>query len=265
MPAYRGSVSYVPSGFDLAKLGASALMTMNAGRSNAAASHMSGVGAGSRIRLRSKQGPRKGSRKSFAAKVRSLAPYKHHTVNDSVASQQSMTHNTVYTTSLTQKISQGDDNVSRDGDAIVIAGIKVQGSVVTAAASGAYMFRVMLCFSGEEYNVSGSSSGLGPTEIFLPSNGSSFLANACVNPKAVTVLHDELVDINSLIASTRDLKNVAFKVNLNQKFPYQATASIYGKVKNLYLVVVGSVVGGTAGTTDVGQHFFNVDIVFQNA
>jgi len=264
MPAYRGSLmSYAPSAFDLAKFGASALMTMNNNRS-ATASAFRGVGSSTRTRLRRKKS-RGGSRSSFAAKVRALAPYKHHTVNDSVASQQAMTHNTVYTTSLTQKISQGDDNVSRDGDAIVIAAIKVQGTVVSAAASGAYMFRVMLLWSGEEYNVSGSSSGLGPTEIFLPSSGSSFLANAIVNPKAVTVLHDEMIDINSLIASTRDLKNVAFKVSLGQKFPYQATASIYGKTKNLYLVVVSSVVGGTAGTTDSGQHFFNVDVIFQNA
>jgi len=264
MPAFRGSLmSYAPSAFDLAKFGASALMTMNANRS-ATASAYRGIGASTRTRLRRKKS-RGGSRSSFAAKVRALAPYKHHTVSDSTASQQNMTHNTPYTTSLTQKISQGDDNVSRDGDAIVIAAVKVQGAVVTAAASGAYMYRVMLLWSGEEYNVSGSSSGLTSTEIFLPGTGGSFIANAIVNPKAVTVLHDEMIDVNSLIASTRDVKDIAFKVNLGQKFPYQASASIYGKTKNLYLVVIGSVVGGTGGTTDCGQHFMNVDIVFQNA
>jgi len=265
MPVDRfRAMSYAPNAFDLAKFGAAALMTMGRGGS-ASADHISGIGAGSRIRLRSKRSRRGSRRKSFAARVRALAPYKHHTVSDSTAAQQNMTHNTIYSTSLTQKISQGDDNVSRDGDAIVIAAVKVQGSLVTPTASGAYMFRVLLLWSGEEYNVSGSSAGLASTEIFLPSTGGSFMSNAIVNPKAVTVLHDEMVDINSLIASTRDVKDIAFKVNVNQKFPYQSTASIYGKTKNLYLVVIGSVVGGTGGTTDVGQHFMNVDIVFQNA
>lgn len=221
----------------------------------------SGFGS-TRTIVRRRKPRRFGTSNSFARRVRSLAPYKHNTLTDQAVA---MTHATIYTRSLTSKIAQGDTNADRDGDAVHLTSLKVKGAISAAAATGAYMYRILIGFSGEEYNVTDTNAGLTFAEIFLPNNGMSFGVNSNINPKAFTVLHDEIIDLNSLIAAAADVKTFAFNVAINQKFPYQATGSVYGKTKNLYMVVIGNVVGGTGGTTAVGSYYINTDLVFQAA
>jgi len=122
------------------------------------------------------------------------------------------------------------------------------------------MYRVLVLWSGEEYNVTASTSGLTYAEIFHP-NANTFACNGIVNSKAVTVLHDQMVTINSLLTTTAEAVQLDFKVPLNTRFAYQAAGSTMGKVKNLYVVVIGSIVGG-AGS--VGNFFFNTDLIFQD-
>jgi len=205
----------------------------------------------------------RGRSNTFAAKVRNLSGYKHNTQSSSSVSS-TMTHQTIYTSNMTALITQGDGNTNRDGDGVHLTALKVKGVIHTAAASGAFCYRVLVGWSGEEYNVTGSNAGLTSTELFLPSQGGAFFVTANVNPKAFTCIHDELIDINSLIATTADLKTIAFNVKINQKFLYQASASTFGKTRNLYVVVIGGVVGGTSGTTSCGSFFFDTDLVFQD-
>ena len=204
------------------------------------------------------------SRKTFAKRVRSLAPYKHNTLNDTT-NQTAMTHGTIYTTNLTSKVGQGTTNTDRIGDFIHPVSLKCRGVINTPATTGAFEYRILVGYSGEEYNVSASNAGLITSEIFLPSTGAGFTTNAIVNPKAFTCLYDEVVDINSLVATASDLKSVAFTVPLAGKFPYQSTGSVFGKVKNLYMVVIGNVIGGVVGTTATGTYLFNTDLVFQDS
>jgi len=240
---------------------------MSMGASGRGVPNAGSVAGTSRSVVRAKRVPRqrRGSRGSFAAKVRSLAPYKHSTLNDSVNTS-SMTHNTIYTTNITAQITQGDGNANRDGDAVILVSLKVKGAIHSPAATGAFMYRLIIGWSGEEYAVTGSSSGIVDAELILPNQGTSFKANANVNPKAFTVLHDEMLEINSLIASSTDVKSFAFNVPFSgAKFAYQASASTFGKLKNLYCIVIPSVVGGSGGVTACGSFFINTDLVFQNA
>ena len=202
-----------------------------------------------------------GSRNSFAKRVRNLAPYKHNTINDS-ANTTTMTHNTIYTTNITAKVAQGLTNTDRIGDFIHLSAMKVRGLIVTPAVTGAFAYRIIVGYSGEEYNVTASNAGLVASEIFLPSTGAFVVGQAIINPKAFTCLYDEIVDINSLTATAQDLKSVQFKVNLNARFPYQASTSTMGKTRNLYFVIIGHVVGGVAGTTSTGTGSFNSDLIF---
>lgn len=208
-------------------------------------------------------GPRRkaGKRQSFATKVRSIAPYKHNTLSDSTNTS-AMTHNTVYTTNLTSKIAQGDDNTARDGDAVFLTNAKIRGAYHSPATTSSTVVRILVGWSGEEHNVTASNAGLVSTEIFLPSSGGGLLSTAIVNPKAFTVLHDYVIDTNSLVAASTDVTSFAFNVPIKQKFLYQNTASVFGKVRNLYIVVIGSIIGG-AGS--VGTFLINSDVVFQNA
>jgi len=218
-------------------------------------------GGGTRTMTRRKKRKGFGGGKSFAQRVRNLAPYKHNAISDS-AINPTLTHNSIYTTTLTSKIAQGDDNASRDGDRINLVALRVSGCVHSSAAvTGANTYRLLVLWSGEEYNVTASTSGLTLAEIFLPTGG-GLVSRAIVNPKAVTVLHDVMVDIDSLITTTANVSSFDFKVPINQIFSYQGTGSVFGKMKNLYLVVIGSIIGGSGS---VGTALINTDLIFQNA
>lgn len=206
---------------------------------------------------------RRGKYKTFAQKVRNVHGYKHNTLSSSAVSNV-MTHQTIYTTNLTSKIVQGDSNADRDGDSVHLTAFKLKGVIHSPTTAGAYVYRVLVGWSGEEYALTASSAGLTSAELFLPNQGGAFFATANVNPKAFTVIHDEIIDINSNITATSDLKSIAFNVPIKQKYAYQSTGSTFGKFKNLYIVVISGVVGGTSGTTASGSYFFDTDLIFQN-
>lgn len=206
----------------------------------------------------------KSKRKSFAARVRALEAYKHNTINDSVNAAAGITANTIYTNSITTKVTQGDTNADRTGDAIQLVALKIKGVINSATTAGAYGYRILVGWSTKQFNVSGSAAGLGLTDIFLPSTGANWTPSAIVNPKAFTVLHDSMVDINSQITATADLAQVDIKVPLSGKFEYVSSGSVYGKTRNLYLIVIPAVIGGTSGTTQCGSYAFNTDLIFQD-
>lgn len=187
----------------------------------------------------------------------------HNTQNDSTLGG-AMLHNNIYTNNLTAQISAGTGNTNRQGDGLFLKGIRVKGNFFTNATASAYQYRVMVVMSGEEYDFGvGFGTGLTTTELFLPT-GTTIRTSSIVNPKAVTVLYDELIDINSQVAAARDIGSCQFYVPLNRKFVYQSAGSVYGKTKNIYLVTMGYVIGGTTGVTNVGDQSFNTDMVFKN-
>jgi len=219
-----------------------------------------GPGSNTQVIRKKKKSRMSGRGTSFAQRVRNLGGYKHNTQADGTVTA-ALTHGSIYTSGMTQKIAQGDGNGERTGDSVYLVALKVQGAIHSAAAvTGANMYRIIVCWSGEEYNVTGSTSGLTYAEMFHP-NANTFACNAIVNSKAITVLYDEMVTINSLLTTTAEAVQINFKVPLNQRFSYQAAGSTMGKVKNLYVVVIGSIVGGSGS---VGNFFFNTDLIFQD-
>lgn len=200
------------------------------------------------------------NRTSFKKAVENIKPAKHY----SAETNATMTAGTIYTCSPTVVVTQGDLNSNRDGDAIILCSLKIKMNFFSDAVAGAYTYRILVGYSGEEYNASTfTSAALTSTELFLP-NTAAFATHGIINPKAFTVLHDETVDINSQIAATVDLATLAFTVNLaNFHFLYQSSQSIYGKTKNLYIVILGNVAGGTPGTTATGSAILSYDLVFK--
>lgn len=173
------------------------------------------------------------------------------------------THNTIYTALVSGIPAQGTSNINRVGDKIHLMNLELAMGINTNSTAGAYTYRVIVCYSGEEYTPSGLGSGLAFTEVFQPNTGGLYGTLAITNPKAVTVLMDELIDINSVITSTKDVVTIRRNIPLHADFPYQASASVYGKTKNLYVVVVGCVVDGTTGTTVIGTFNLNADMTFK--
>jgi len=173
-----------------------------------------------------------------------------------------MLHNSIYSLNVTSLITQGDTNQNRDGDAVNLEALKLRGFFNSNVTAGAYVMRILVGWSGEEYTTANFTTlGLGTAEIFLPSGANT--VTSIVNPKAFTVLYDEVFDINSQIAATADVCSIVKTVPLNQKFNYQSDASTMGKTKNLYIVAVAFVVGGTGGVTGVGNIALATDLIFK--
>jgi len=142
--------------------------------------------------------------------------------------------------------------------------LKIKGNIQSASTAGGYAYRIIVGYSTAQKNVTASSLGLVNTDIFLAGTGTNFIGGAIINPKAFTVLHDSVVDINSPVAATADIAQIDIKVPLSGKFDYIGENGVYGKVRNLYIVVIGAVIGGTTGTTACGSYFLNSDLVFQD-
>lgn len=264
---YDKSKSFSPAYIAAAKtlFGAGA-MSYSAGNrylNNAMANSIGARSGGPNVVTTRVRRPMRGSRRSFAARVRSVAPYKHNTINDSTNTS-GMLSNNIYTNSLTTKIIQGDTNAQRTGDAVQLVALKIKGVINTPTTAGAYGYRVLVGYSTKQFNVSGSTSGLTATDIFLPSSGTLWQPGAIVNPKAFTVLHDSVIDINSLVTATADLAQVDIKVPVTGKFDYISDGSVYGKTRNLYMIVIAAVVGGSSGITACGTYALNTDLIFQD-
>lgn len=189
----------------------------------------------------------------------------HSTISDSVniISGAGFTHNTMYTANITAAITQGTTNTNRIGDKIHLEKLVIEGIFAAPTTAGAYNYRIFVCWSGNEYNPTGLANGIGSSELFLPNTGASFLTNGVTNPKGPTVLWDARYDINSAISTVADIVTFRKTINLNQDFAYESTGAIYGKYKNLYVVVMGCVIGGSSGTTPVGNVAFGSDLVFK--
>lgn len=199
---------------------------------------------------------------SFGAAVRKLQPAKHLTAIAGAA----LLQNQIQGFAPTSKIVQGTDNNDRIGDSVFLEALKINYNVETNTTAGAYVFRVIVGYSGEEYGAATfSTTTLTSAELFLPTTGTEYWkTNACINPKAFTVLYDQTIDANSQIAATRDVQSMSVTIPLKSRFPYQTDASGYGKFKNLYIIVLGSVSGGTDNTTSVGNMTCTYDLIFKD-
>ena len=203
------------------------------------------------------------ARNTVATQIRKLEPAKHSTVSDN-STAQAMKHNTIYETSPTQAITQGDGNTNRDGDEVFLEAIKINMTVVSEVTAGAYSYRILTGWLNDQVSCATSvASSLGSNRIFLPSTGVIYGHAAIINPKTFTCLDDRTVTINSVIAATNDVVNEIFTVPLKQKFAYQSTGSQYGKFKNLYIIVIGTVIGGTTAVTNAGAFYLNTDLIFK--
>lgn len=201
------------------------------------------------------------SRRSFAAKLMNAQPAKHQS-GQTIAT---LLHDQIWSFNATAAITQGDTNANRSGDYVHLAAIKIKGFFNAAATAGAYSYRIMVGYTGEEYaNTSLSSTALTDTELFIPNTTANFRGAGLVNPKAFTCLYDETIDINSEIAATLSLKSYAFTVQLDKRFPYQASGSVFGKTQNLMVVVIGGVAGGSLGITAAGGTTLSYDLIFKD-
>jgi len=207
---------------------------------------------------------RKANNSSFSLKkyIRSTLPAKHCPFSDITVGG---THNTLYTFGPSQTIVRGTANDQRIGDSVHLLALKVNGFVGSnAAITKAVEVRIITLWSGEEYACGTSlTSGLTMGEVMLTSATPGWAPNGLINPKAVTVLDDRVINLNNSIALVADVESINYSVPLNCDFDYQASGSVYGKNRNLYVVVMGAILDGVTGTTSWGQINLSADLIFK--
>lgn len=196
--------------------------------------------------------------------ILSMAQTFNHPFTDAVLANNNTLCNSVYSYNLTAGLTQGTTVGARQGDQVYLVDLKMKGFVNSAAASNAYAFRIIVGWSGEEYNPATLlTTGLNATEFFLPVVSLSN-TNGIINPKAFTVLADTTIDVNSQITATSDSQSFDATIPLYQKYAYQSGGSVYGKTKNLYVVVVSYVLAGTSGVTSTGGVAMGATLRFKN-
>lgn len=206
---------------------------------------------------------RKGN--SMKRQLLAVAPKYHFGISDSVLGCV-MKHNNIYTMSPTQVITQGTANTNRQGDAIYMNALRVNGLFSTPNnASDAFTYRILVVKHGDNLTAPTSLPSLiSHSDLFLPNTGNTIEVNSLVNPKAVTVLYDQTVEINSVLETSAEWHRVSFTVPLNTNFQYASTASTFGKNYNLYICLIGCVFGGASDTTAAGTFTGSADLIFQN-
>ena len=200
-----------------------------------------------------------GRGKNFKRKVLDVFPAKHLSGNSGVT----INNAEIYSMNLTAQIAQGTGLGQREGDTVHLEAVKLEGFFQSSTASNAYKFRLIVGYSGEEYGQVTLTSGVfGTSELFLP-NTVATVVNGVINPKAFTMLYDEVIDMNSQIEGDRTLQSVRSTIKLNKTFSYQANASVYGKTQNLYVIVVSYAPDVAVGVAN-GSAVISYDLIFKD-
>lgn len=196
--------------------------------------------------------------KSFRRKVLDVFQTKHF----SGTSETTIADNVFKAMNLTSQVTQGDNDAQREGDSIHLEALKIEGHIQTSADSNAYKFRILVGYSRHEVN--NTSIVADPTfpSPFLP--GTAFqLVNGIINPKNFTVLYDQILDLNSQVEGDRTIQSFRDTIKLNKTFYYKASGAIYGKDKNLYVIVLGYR-PDTLDGDPVGSCLLSYDLIFKD-
>lgn len=201
---------------------------------------------------------------SFAKRVRkvisSAAQTKHATNNSFV---NSMDDGVMYFTSPTQNVSPGTDVASRLGDQIKLKYLKINGFFSAATLANANCkFRVSVFYCPEGKSASSVTSGaFTGSELFHPNTTATY-AFAMFDSKAVTVLADMTLDLNSNVSTSQEIKSFAFTVPLkNAVLNYKNSGSAFANKKNIYIMITGYT-PVTANIADLGLVSYTYDLAF---
>lgn len=177
-----------------------------------------------------------------------------------------MERGSFYSTNITAKVLQGTTDGTRIGDVINLKSLQINGVAIAGSAGQYYIFRVLIVYSGEEYNpATMTTGGLGYNEIMVPNAIALTGAMATTNSKSVQVVFDRTYEINSMLLDKIDGIPININVDLkNIKFPFQSGGSVYGKTKNLY-VVVASYQHVAAADVDKMQCVANATIKYSDS
>lgn len=205
-------------------------------------------------------------KKTLKDKIRQMESAQHHAANDQTLTQ-ALKHNTMYIHNVTANILTGTSNSTRTNDTIYLEAIKLNGYYGTSTSlTNGQKFRVVV-FWTDLFNNTGTTgfSSIAISNFNINSTGGFYSADFIFDPKKATVIYDESHTINQQIASVSDVSQVIATIPLKKSFNYLPNGNGAGSDRNLYVGVLASSSGGTAGTTDTGTFYLSYDTIFRNS
>lgn len=181
----------------------------------------------------------------------------------------SMLHANIYSCNITANVVEGPSDDERIGDTIHPKSLVLNYSFIAPATAGAYAYRIIVFYSGNEYSstsLATGASGFTFAELFQPTTSADSIFMAVPNPKAITILGDQLININSNITATKDIHSGRMNIRLGTSaFKYESLGSIFGKTKNLYIAVTSYVADGVTNETATGIAVVNYDFRYADS
>lgn len=207
-----------------------------------------------------RKGRRTGKTMSLTKRIMNTMPAKHYKFNNATSLNKGAT---IYCWSPTQSVTRGTADDQRIGDTLTLCSLKWNGLFNSNVVSNSYIYRLIIGYTGEEFNAATFLTNYTTGELFQSSTVAAIKSNGIVNPKAFTLLYDQKFTISSNLAGVVDVMPVVGSINLkNQKFVYQSDGSVYGKYKNLVVVIMGDEIVGSAAT-DAGGASISWDFCFK--
>jgi len=168
----------------------------------------------------------------------------------------------VHSVNMTAQVVQGTADGNRVGDSIFLQNLTFNMTLLTFSAARFYRYRIIVGWSGEEYNNAGIvTNNLSSAQILI--NSGSDVSTQVINTKAFTPLYDQVHEINSQLEDVSDGQTLRVKIPLNQKFDYQSAGSTFGKKKSLYVCLIPDC--GQSSPANLGGYSFNAVLFFKDA
>lgn len=172
-------------------------------------------------------------------------------------------HNIMESVDLLRDIVPGHNEDEREGDSIYVKNIIIKGQIETNTTHIHRLgFRLMV------FKHRAKSSGTGLQEDFsfadILMNGNS--ANTLVepwDPNKCTVLYDRVHTVTPAISGQKNFKTFQIVLRNVGKYVYDDSSGYsLGRDYGIYFVYIPYIVGGTAGSTDMGPIVFNHTVKF---
>lgn len=183
----------------------------------------------------------------------------------------SLKHNTLYTSNVMAWLIQGVGQANRQGDTLKLRYLssnlycEVDFSGLPASVAQANLRILVVKHKNESNPVDGSSNptygtGLSAADLFLDT-GNPYVS--AVDKRLATVLYDKTRNIKSQSGtnSGKQLFEHRIKINYNKIFKYKTSNGIYGKMNNIYVVLIPYCQNGVAGTTPIVTYGFDSRLV----
>lgn len=197
---------------------------------------------------------------SLSERIRKEMPAKHFQTVDSTLTQNTL-HNVTYVHSPTMNIAKGTSDNQRVGDKIHLEAIKFKMLFhdETLNVNATFVKLIIGYIDTDTFTSTGFQTG----GDYSYGNGVAFSTNNITNPKKFTEIANYTIKMPHLVDGSKSGEVIEETLMLKKDFVYE-TNQVYGKDRNLVLIVTTSVVGGTPATTSTGNVFLTYDLIYKD-